>query len=166
MIKNKKQLILNSLKRLYLIYTIIINQHEKLQDVWVLRKNLLLYIPIEWSFIYVTCYRLECVWVRNVYLLKNPCYIKYVIHVLVKPTHFAKWTDICKSVIFFHEDSAFATYEFSMRLYYNFWKWVAITKWHLCLHNKFQLTLLLVWLQGWKIITWWLFPGRHPLSLN
>lgn len=69
---------------------------------------------------------------RNGILLKNPCYIKYVIHVLVKPTHFAKWTHICKSVIFFHEDSAFATYEFSMRLYYNFWKWVAVTKYDTC----------------------------------
>lgn len=158
MIKNKKQLILNSLKRLYLIYTIIINQHEKLQDVLVLRKNLLLYIPIEWS-LNVFGWETYICW-------RNPCYIKYVIHVLVKPTHFAKWIDICKSVIFFHEDSAFATYEFSMRLYYNFWKWVAITKWHLCLYNKFQLTLLPIWLQGWKIITWWLFPGRPPLSLN
>lgn len=62
-------------------------------------------------------------------LLKNPCYIKYVI--LVKPTHFAKLTDIYKSVIFFHEDSAFANYEFSMRLYYNF-----------CLSSNYKMTLL------------------------
>lgn len=41
-------MILNSLN-LYLIYTIIINQGENLQDLWVLHQNLLL--PIELSFI-------------------------------------------------------------------------------------------------------------------
>lgn len=162
---------MNSLN-LYLIYTIIINQGENLQDVWVLHQNLLL--PIELSFILCDLLSVRMCLGEKIILLK----MELLLHKMYYMSILSKWNNItktnsvckmygymCKSVIFSMRILHLLTMNFPWGFIITS-VWVAITKWHLRLNNKFQLTLLLIWLQGWKIITWWLFPGRPPLSLN